>query len=580
MKRTTAASSSTVPSGTTIWEAAKLEWTKHICNLLVPVIEEGFRNIYTNCELTIAAQKNRSSRQRQQHHPDDLDYPEEGDEDMDESVSEGKPVVGVITAFKQTLKNIPKWNQEIIDQEYDRILKELSEETGADTGAAEDVLNDLVKAVFTSHILILTSVNLSGEANKKVEMNIPSSKRFVHKIYIEAARVFFRSPHLFARGFTDADQEYRYHKNASRVEAVLCESVSEATRKLMPIRTILKAYLNTPEPMEDMQPVLDEVEDITRRVSPRSNRGLRGILKSYIATTSNVLSSAAEDKDTEGAGGAQEPDLYDADGDDPNDDDKQSDDSSGEHYRAERKHRGGHGDNDSSSEDYQRRDKQPDRDADNSSEDDYGRDIVINSKSGRGRRDSMIQRRFSPERPTRRRDGSRRSNKEYEDQVDQVDPDSEAEHKRYERSKKSRDDYYQDYRSSSSSSSLKKKSGHDDDYYRRDHDDTRHRRDEDDKDDEHRHLYAKYSDDSNHSSKRSKPKEKNPPKMNIEKKHSRRHHQNVGFRLERSDEEEEDEQRKPQKRVSYKAPSGDEDPHSHYEEKRDRDTNKRRHYSQ
>ncbi len=250
--------------GTTIWEAAKQEWTRHICNLLVPVIEEGFRNIYTNCE--------HATQQQQQ----------QDDDESDNNVA----VAGVITGFQQTLKNIPKWNQEIIDQEYDRIIKELSSDE------SQDVLDDLIKAAFTSHILILTSVNLSCEINKKVEMNIPSTKRFIHKIYIESARVFYRNPHLFATGFNDLRGEYRHHKNAARIETIICNSVDETIRKLMPIKTILKAYLNDPvnneKNLSDNEVDL-EAEDITRRVSPRSKKGLKDVLKTYIQTTNEVL---------------------------------------------------------------------------------------------------------------------------------------------------------------------------------------------------------------------------------------------------------------------------------------------------
>ena len=240
----------------TIWEAAKQEWTKHICNLLVPVIEEGFRNIYINCEKSI---------QSRNHEEDQVHG-------------------GVITAFKETLLNIPKWNQEIIDQEFERILSHED---------CHEVLDDLIKAAFTSHILILSSVNLSGKSNHKVEMHIPSSKRFVHKVYIEAARIFFRNPHLFAKyddGDMDENTEYRYHKNSARVETVLCQAVEESIRKLMPIRTILQAYMNPQQIQEEMHPEeLKEVEDITRRVSPRSQRGLKNILKNYIKKTSEVI---------------------------------------------------------------------------------------------------------------------------------------------------------------------------------------------------------------------------------------------------------------------------------------------------
>lgn len=215
-------------------EAAKAEWIKHICNLLVPIIEEGFRNIYANC-VSMAMSSSR---------------PESQDDDMiDESV---------ISFFQQTLRDIPKWNAQIVETEFNRIL-----ESDPD---CKEILDDLIKAAFTSYIIAFTK--------SKMDIPLPSSKRFVHKVYIESARVFFRNPHLFYA----ANSEYQNHKNNARIEAVLCSSVEESVRKLLPLQMILGKV-----PTEnDIDP--NEVEDITRRFSPRSRRGLKGVLKTYIET--------------------------------------------------------------------------------------------------------------------------------------------------------------------------------------------------------------------------------------------------------------------------------------------------------
>ena len=58
--------------------------------------------------------------------------------------------------FQDLLSQIPKWNQEIIDTEVNRII--------TDSGC--DWLDDLITAVFVSHTKILTSIQV-GKRKKK-----------------------------------------------------------------------------------------------------------------------------------------------------------------------------------------------------------------------------------------------------------------------------------------------------------------------------------------------------------------------------------------------------------------------------
>ena len=533
--------------GHTIWEAAKQEWTKHICNLLVPVIEEGFRNIYANCAKSVQVT--------------------EDPEDEDATVT--APMVGAISKFKETLLDIPKWNQEIIDQEFDRILN---------NDDCREVLDDLVKAAFTSHILILTSVNLSGQTNKKVEMNIPSSKRFVHKIYIEAARVFYRNPHLFVTFFNDAETEYRYHKNGSRIEQVLCASVEEAIRKLMPIRAILRAYMSASG--DGAPPVdtgaLQEVEDITRRVSPRSRRGLRDILKSYIKTTSEVIHRDAEEEDrAHGTGKLKELPWHSDDEEEENADTGDDDDE-------------------------ETRSKVEDED-----------DIIVESVArGNSRRDSLLTRRTSPQRSPRPRYRSppiqKRHNRHTRDHRDEDrrshrDRDRDrggggrrsrrhpSDDRRPRRRRRERDD--RDDRDDRRSRRRRRERDDRDEDRRRDRkhrSSSRRDRDDEDKSRKSRDKKGRFeaqtqaedeyafdlltSPDSHATSgdkkrktsktgktKGNKSKAADEPSINIEKRPSRSSRssrpQSVEFRLERSDEDgnEIDDNEKPKKHVTYKA---------------------------
>jgi hypothetical protein len=535
--------------GHTIWEAAKQEWTKHICNLLVPVIDEGFRNIYVNCEKKIR---------------EDFANDQEGADDDD-------PAVGVITMFKNTLLNIPKWNQEIIDEEYGRLQRELAKD------GSQDVLDDLVKAAFTSHILILSSVNMSAQPNKKVELNIPTSKRFVHKIYIEAARIFYRNPHLFAPHYNSAESEYRYHKNAARIEQVLCSSVSEAISKLMPIRTILRAYMALSGDGMDIG-AMQEVEDITRRVSPRSRRGLRNILKSYIKTTSEVIDhprdedERSEDDERQQSGEKElkelpwpKPDEFgDNQSGQGEDDAADSDGDAGDEVVVEHV-AGGAGRRDSlltrrmSPQRSPRptyRSATPPRKSRRHDDDEYYR-----SSSRRHRdRDSRRRRDRSPRRD-RDRDRSRRRRRRYSGAYaddrrrrKRRDDDDDRRRRRSRRRDRDRDRDRDGDRDRDRRRDERKEGGGRDDRHQK-----RKRRNQEAEEDDYNFdlltLAAPTAASSNGGGEQKKIEKE--PSMNIEKRPSRP--RSVEFRLEMSEEEEEGDQKKSnnKKRVTYKATDRD-----------------------
>ena len=136
---------------TSILVEAKKEYTKHVCNLLAPILMDGLQNIYNNCK-------------------------DECDKNQDPEL---------LKSFQKTLKQIPRWNQDIIDTEYERIIEHEN----------CDILDDLVKAVFITNIKILSSVT-NNIRPKKVRIEIPSSKRFIHKCYIESAREIYKDPFL------------------------------------------------------------------------------------------------------------------------------------------------------------------------------------------------------------------------------------------------------------------------------------------------------------------------------------------------------------------------------------------------
>ena len=89
-------------------------------------------------------------------------------------------------SFQQNLKKIRLWNQEIINQETKRIIK----------NSKCDFLDDLLTAIFVTNAKILLSVRNEKYENKKLKINVPRLENFIHKTYINISRIIFKNPFI------------------------------------------------------------------------------------------------------------------------------------------------------------------------------------------------------------------------------------------------------------------------------------------------------------------------------------------------------------------------------------------------
>ena len=183
----------------TVLVDAKEEYTKQLISILKPCIYQGIKSIYLDSK-DIANQEN--------------------------------TLENVLMIFQDQLSRIPKWSQEIITKEYQRIID----------SSRCDYIEDLLKVVYVSHIKILTVVH-SAQRNKKITAKVPSGNHFMHLCYIECAREFWKNPYLFS----DRTSKYEHQKNMRDSESMISECISETIRKQLPVRNILKEYLNDTE---------------------------------------------------------------------------------------------------------------------------------------------------------------------------------------------------------------------------------------------------------------------------------------------------------------------------------------------
>jgi hypothetical protein len=144
--------------------------------------------------------------------------------------------------FQGECEEIPRWNQDRIHDE----VRVLIERTGC------DYMEDLMTAVFIAHTKVLTAVRLS-KREKKLSITVPKLDHFIHRVFREAARAFWKTPFLFMDTGNVVDRQ----KNVLQIEALTTEAITSAVRSMLPVKQILKDYME-----EDNQEEIDEDEMI------------------------------------------------------------------------------------------------------------------------------------------------------------------------------------------------------------------------------------------------------------------------------------------------------------------------------
>ena len=108
----------------------KIEYTNQIINILTPYLFEGIYSIYQSA-IKVAEAKNRKSE--------------------------------VIKIYQNLLKQVPEWNQKMINDETNRILQKSNK---------SEIINDLIKAVIKSNIMILTNTPPKNKDKMRIKHNM------------------------------------------------------------------------------------------------------------------------------------------------------------------------------------------------------------------------------------------------------------------------------------------------------------------------------------------------------------------------------------------------------------------------
>jgi hypothetical protein len=134
-----------------------------------------------------------------------------------------------MSAFQEFCSTVPLWNQDVIDTHIGALL---------DTCRC-DYVEELMTAVFIAHTKMLTSIRVNSR-QKKLQIKLPKLDHFLHRVFVECARAFWKAPFLFAEDLTPVEKQ----KNVLQAEVMCTEALSGAVRSLLPVKSILQDYLD------------------------------------------------------------------------------------------------------------------------------------------------------------------------------------------------------------------------------------------------------------------------------------------------------------------------------------------------
>lgn len=135
----------------------------------------------------------------------------------------------IIYRFQELLSQTPDWNMDKVLRETTLITQESS----------CDYLEELLSAVFIAHTKILTAIRLQKK-NKKLNITIPKLDHFIHRALCETSRLLWSSAYLFHKDFPAIERQ----KNHRQIEEIIQNGILQAIRGMLPVKSILKEYLN------------------------------------------------------------------------------------------------------------------------------------------------------------------------------------------------------------------------------------------------------------------------------------------------------------------------------------------------
>jgi hypothetical protein len=202
---------------------SKNEWSILLINYLTPHVIDGFRSIFN----------------------ESVQLCEKSDE-----------LEKYLMTFQNLLSRIPKWNNDMIKTEKERIMKLCN----------CSYLEDLMTCVHIIQLKILSCVRVGNES-KKITIDIPDFGSFLHKVYINVARKLYSNIYLFEIDIPSLDIQKRNRE----FELIVQTCIMNTIRDSIPVETLLRQYIDESTEYEvkrDPDPVKEPVEVRQAEVRP------------------------------------------------------------------------------------------------------------------------------------------------------------------------------------------------------------------------------------------------------------------------------------------------------------------------
>ena len=215
---------------------SKNEWSILLINYLTPHVIDGFRSIFN----------------------ESVQLCEKSDE-----------LEKYLMTFQNLLSRIPKWNNDMIRIEKERIM----------TLCNCSYLEDLMTCVHIIQLKILSCVRVGNET-KKITIDIPDFGAFLHKVYINVARKLYSNIYLFEIDIASLELQKRNRE----FEVIVQICIMNTIRDSIPVETLLRQYIDESteyevkrekqdtcpvEPKPEPKPMVKEMKPIDLRPEPQ-----------------------------------------------------------------------------------------------------------------------------------------------------------------------------------------------------------------------------------------------------------------------------------------------------------------------
>lgn len=202
---------------------AKNEYTIRIINILSPLIMEGLNSIYNKAK----------------------------------EISNNDNILKIFQSF---LKRIPKWTDEILDTEVNRIKNNCKD---------YELLYNLIRASIKANLRVLVYSPIQNSDIKPIDPLLYENldfKEFIHNIYIECAREIWNNPYLLYHDYPPIEIK----RNQRDTIDLIKKCIEESIRKSLPMKYVLEVYLGDEDKTAYLAPKNNEVENTLTEIEAKS----------------------------------------------------------------------------------------------------------------------------------------------------------------------------------------------------------------------------------------------------------------------------------------------------------------------